>query len=177
MKNFGDISQCEKCDLHKYRKNVVIGKGSLPSDILFIGEAPGKTEDYKGKPFVGVSGKLLDKMLDKVKEETRKDFNYYITNTVFCRPTDRKNGKNRQPTSQEVLACRENLETIVELSDPELIIFLGKVAEKYYYRHYSDSYNCGMIYHPAYLVRGGGISHPRYPMTITKLTEFIKEYL
>lgn len=174
-----ELKNCQKCGLSEYRKNIVIGKGvgDPPYDILFMGEGPGKTEDYKGKPFVGVSGRLLDKIISRVREDLFIDFTYYVTNTVLCRPTNRKNGKNRKPKAREVLACRENIEKIIKQTDPQLIVLLGNVAQDWYSSELSDRYEVGELYHPAYLVRGGGVSHPRYPMTVRKLKELIREKL
>ena len=73
-------SLCNKCDLYKNRKNVVIGRGSVkPTPILFVGEGPGEQEDIQGEAFVGRAGKLLDLLLDALEIKAQ---DYNITNVV-----------------------------------------------------------------------------------------------
>ena len=57
------ILNCRKCDICKTRNHVIFGEGNLHAGILLIGEAPGRDEDIQGRPFVGLSGQLLDKIL------------------------------------------------------------------------------------------------------------------
>ncbi|HIP18046.1 MAG TPA: uracil-DNA glycosylase, partial [Sulfurovum sp.] len=78
--------QCHLCELSKSRNSVVFGEGSPQADIMFIGEAPGATEDSMGKPFTGRSGELLTKMIENVLLIKREEV--YITNIVKCRPPD-----------------------------------------------------------------------------------------
>lgn len=92
--------------------------GDLGSKVAFVGEAPGENEDYWGRPFVGRSGKLLDKIME---EEGVPRAKVMITNTVKCRPPN-----NRDPTEEEMRACRPFLES--ELSSKELIVCLGRSA-------------------------------------------------
>jgi len=92
--------------------------GDLNSKVAFVGEAPGENEDFWGKPFVGKSGKLLDKLL---QEEGLPRARIMITNTVKCRPPN-----NRDPTAEEMSACRPFLEH--ELRSKELVVCLGKSA-------------------------------------------------
>ena len=81
LKNF----ICTACELSKHRRNMVIGRGSIPADALFLGEAPGESEDTIGEAFVGKSGKMLDEM---VLEACRNQPvpSYFISNAVLCRP-------------------------------------------------------------------------------------------
>jgi len=114
------IMGCRKCDLHKHRKNPVIGEGPLTADIILIGEAPGRREDETGRPFVGPAGQLLNALLAKAglrREEV------YITNVVKCRPPG-----NRDPTKDEINACLPYLITQLEIIKPKLIITLGRYA-------------------------------------------------
>ncbi len=72
-----DIKNCTKCPLHRTRKNPVPGEGPIDTEIVFIGEAPGRSEDEQGRPFVGAAGQLLTKLIEKAglkREEV------YITN-------------------------------------------------------------------------------------------------
>ncbi len=108
---------CQKCKLCSTRTNVVFGIGNPNADVLFIGEGPGEQEDLRGEPFVGRGGILLDKMLEVVGL-SRKD-NIYIANMVKCRPP-----KNRDPEDDEVAACRDWLNTQIELINPKSLYVL-----------------------------------------------------
>jgi DNA polymerase len=96
----------------------VLPDGNYDNGIVFVGEAPGENEDQEGRPFVGRSGKILEGMMHDAGF-SRSDV--LITNTVKCRPP-----KNRDPTQEEMMACRPFLES--ELYDAELVIGLGKSA-------------------------------------------------
>jgi DNA polymerase len=120
------ISNCKKCDLCLTRTNVVLGRGSLKSRILFIGEAPGYNEDKRGLPFVGRSGEILDEAIMKLG---LKFEDYYITNLVKCRPS--ANGKDRPPSADEIFACAPWLERRIRKMRPKIIVTLGKHATGY----------------------------------------------
>jgi len=109
---------CRLCGLCEGRTNIVLPDGSYDTGIVFVGEAPGENEDNEGRPFVGRSGKILEGMMHD-SGFSRSDV--LITNTVKCRPP-----KNRDPTHEEMAACRPFLES--ELYDAELVIGLGKSA-------------------------------------------------
>lgn len=112
---------CEKCQLCKTRHNVVFGVGNKNAEVLFIGEGPGENEDLQGEPFVGRGGQLLDKMLNAVDLDRRK--NIYIANIVKCRPP-----QNRDPLQEEQDACIDWLRNQVALIRPKIIVCLGRVA-------------------------------------------------
>ena len=151
--------------MSRFRKNIVFGRGNLPADILFIGEAPGKSEDALGRPFVGPSGKMLEdaikysESLARARTSSFRLPTYFITNVVACRPTDKANGDNRPPLPAEVMACRERLMTTLVHIHPRRIVFLGEVARKNYIRIFPDA-TC--LAHPAYLLRKGGTMSPDY---------------
>jgi DNA polymerase len=107
-----------KCELKKTAKQAVFGDGNAESNIVFIGEAPGKKEDEDGKPFIGAAGKFLAEMLEGIG---MKRENIYITNIVKYRPPD-----NRDPEPQEKEACNEWLIKELQIISPKLIIFLGR---------------------------------------------------
>jgi len=109
-----------KCELKKTAKQAVFGDGSADTEIVFIGEAPGKKEDEQGKPFIGAAGKFLSEMLAEIKL-AREDI--YITNIVKYRPPE-----NRDPKPSEKSACREWLADELKLISPKLIVFLGRHA-------------------------------------------------
>lgn len=97
---------------------LVFGSGNPDSEIVFIGEAPGKQEDLSGEPFVGAAGKLLDDMLDTINLH-RQDI--YITNIVKYRPLN-----NRDPSQTEKSAFWPYLESQLEVIQPKLIVTLGR---------------------------------------------------
>ncbi len=113
---------CVRCPLHKTRTTVVFGAGNADAELMFIGEAPGATEDRTGLSFVGQAGKLLDKLLGEIGIE-RKDV--FVANTVKCRPPD-----NRDPHPHELDACAEYLHRQVDLIEPSVICTLGNFSTK-----------------------------------------------
>jgi len=114
---------CKECPLHETAEYVCLtGFGQVPSDILIIGEAPGKREDDSGVPFVGKAGKILNVILDECGLSRAQ---VYITNIVHCRPPD-----NRKPTMSEIRACRPYLIKEIQRIHPDKIIVLGDVALK-----------------------------------------------
>lgn len=149
---------CHLCELSKSRENVVFGEGNPHADILFVGEAPGATEDSSGKPFVGRSGELLTKMIENVLLISRTDV--YITNIVKCRPPD-----NQIPTPTQAHTCQPYLLKQIELIKPKLIVTLGATAYHYLTGddtgigkirgtlHKQNGYTLIPTYHPSYLLR------------------------
>lgn len=118
-----DVESCTKCNLSKTRNKVVFGEGARLADIMCIGEGPGYYEDQQGRPFVGKSGQLLDKILDACGF-TRKE-HVFIGNIVKCRPPN-----NRDPLPEERETCIPYLYKQIELIDPKIIILLGATALK-----------------------------------------------
>ena len=114
------VTQCTKCELSKTRNNSVPGKGNFKSDVIFVGEAPGKNEDMKGEPFIGIAEKKLSIALENAGI-TRDDV--YITNIVKCRPP-----KNRVPTTNERDTCQNYLKKEIEIIKPKIICILGNTA-------------------------------------------------
>ena len=172
MKSLNEIKNCERCDLCKTRYNVVLGRGniSLNTCILIIGEAPGATEDLIGEAFVGLSGKLLDTMLKEVGFDLNE---CYFLNTILCRPTDKKSGKNRIPNVNEILACRYNIEMIMSKIPFQFVILIGEIAKKYFIKTFPIA-TCIQL--PAYLLRTGGVKSPHYQKNINRLQELGGKY-
>ena len=115
-----NVIECTKCDLCKTRINSVPGKGNFHSDVIFVGEAPGKNEDENGEPFIGIAGKKLSIALEEAgiaRDEV------YITNIVKCRPP-----KNRVPTTMERETCQEYLKQEFTIIKPKIICILGNTA-------------------------------------------------
>ena len=111
---------CENCALAKTRTNIVVSRGCENAPIMFVGEAPGQTEDEIGKPFVGLAGKLLDKYLTAIGFEEQ---DYYICNILKCRPPH-----NRDPLPEEIEKCMELLRLQTKLVKPKIIVCLGRIA-------------------------------------------------
>lgn len=156
-----DALACTACTLaNAGRQQVVFGVGDPHSDLLFVGEAPGAEEDKLGEPFVGRSGKLLDKLMFEELGITRD--RVYIANVVKCRPPN-----NRDPESDEIATCRPWLEQQLALIEPQVVITLGKFAAQLLLdskepigklRGREHPFRTGLLiptWHPAYALRGG----------------------
>ena len=118
-----DIGACTSCRLCEKRTQPVPGEGRPDAALMFIGEGPGRDEDLQGRPFVGASGQLLDRMIHAIGMD-RTDV--YIANVVKCRPP-----LNRNPEPDEAAACLPFLRRQFVLVRPKVIVLLGKVACRY----------------------------------------------
>ncbi|MGH9292895.1 MAG: uracil-DNA glycosylase [Acidimicrobiales bacterium] len=152
---------CTACPLAAGRTTVVFSGGSPESDLMFVGEAPGRDEDLQGEPFVGRSGRLLDRLLSEELGIDRTG--YYICNVVKCRPPN-----NRDPLPAEVETCRHFLEAQLDLVDPKVVVTLGNFAARALLgttegvtrlRGRSYPFRRGVLvptFHPSAALRGGG---------------------
>jgi len=119
---YAQIEACRRCGLREGCTQTVPGEGDSHARLLCIGEGPGAEEDRLGRPFVGASGQLLDRMLAAIglrREEV------YIANIVKCRPP-----QNRQPLPDEAAACLPYLRAQVALIRPQVILLLGATAAR-----------------------------------------------
>lgn len=157
------LESFDGCPLKATATNLVFADGNPAARVMLVGEAPGGDEDRVGRPFVGVSGQLLDRMLAAVGLDRTQ---VYITNVIFWRPPG-----NRTPTPAEVAACLPFVERHIELVGPELLILAGNAAAKTLllrnegitriHGKWFEYQTAGMsrpvptlpIYHPAYLLR------------------------
>jgi len=114
--------KCHNCDLAQSRTQVVWGTGPATASLVFVGEAPGRTEDLGGEPFTGAAGKVLDEFL-AAADLNRADV--YIANVVKCRPPN-----NRNPLPDEIAACSSYLKIQLELIKPAVVVTLGKFASQ-----------------------------------------------
>lgn len=112
---------CTKCPLCEGRTNLVFGVGKKDADIMLIGEGPGENEDLQGEPFVGRSGKLLDKFLESIDLSRNK--NVYIANMVKCRPPH-----NRDPKPEEQELCITWLREQFRIIRPRIIVCVGRIS-------------------------------------------------
>lgn len=155
------VLTCKRCHLRENCTQVVMGEGGIDKKIMFIGEAPGATEDKQGRPFVGRAGQLLKKIFSAIDIQ-RKDV--YISNIVKCRPPG-----NRKPTISEAKTCSSILKAEFALINPKVIVPMGATA----FNHLLDSQNSITdsrgkwfqrgnyfflpTFHPAYLLRNSNM--------------------
>jgi uracil-DNA glycosylase family 4 len=155
-----EMKGCTKCSLRAGCNQVVPGSGNRAAKLMIIGEAPGADEDLFGEPFVGQSGKLLNKMLRdaSIDRET-----LYVSNAVKCRPP-----ANRTPSREEIAACKSWLWKELKSLKPQAVLLLGKTATRlllnlkasftmksYVGNQYSVNYIDSQFYvwyHPSYLL-------------------------
>ena len=153
----------EGCALKQHAMNLVFADGNPKARVMVIGEGPGAEEDRRGLPFVGVSGRLLDRMLAGIGLDRTSA---YITNVLFWRPPG-----NRTPTGTEIAACLPFVERHIELVDPEVLLLAGGISAKTLLGrsegilklrgHWAHYQHAGMArpipalasLHPAYLLR------------------------
>lgn len=152
---------CTKCRLCETRTQVVFGVGDEEADLMFIGEAPGKEEDLKGEPFIGRSGKLLDKLVFEELDMKREQF--YIANVVKCRPPN-----NRNPEADEIELCKPYLKAQIEAIKPKVVITLGNFATRFMLdtkegitklrgnTYPQDNHVVVPTFHPSAALQGGG---------------------
>jgi uracil-DNA glycosylase len=154
---FDTAKTCSKCMLAESRLNFVFGEGNPSAHLVVIGEAPGAEEDASGRPFVGRSGQLLDKIL--LAASFRRE-EVYICNILKCRPPG-----NRNPLSDEITSCMPWLLQQLQIIKPKVILMLGKVAANTILGNTLSlgtmrgkliqwkGYDCFITYHPAALLR------------------------
>ncbi len=156
-----EIKNCRLCELYVKRTNAVPGEGNDKAKLVIIGEAPGKNEDLKGRPFIGMSGKFLTRYLEMAGIERNEVF---ITNAVKCRPPN-----NRKPKKEEILTCQPYLIRQLSVINPQLILALGTSAASSLgleFKHLSEiksklttvslgnqSFNCVVTFHPSFPMR------------------------
>lgn len=157
---------CTRCELSKTRRSVVLTRGTVPCDVLFVGEAPGASEDVLGRPFVGPAGKLLDSIVRESLAEwqgpeaegpERNSVTVAFTNLVCCLPVE--NYEKGQPQPGHVAACRPRLEEMIRVASPRLIVRVGTLSKDCLepgFKH-SVSVPAGIlmvdVVHPAFILR------------------------
>jgi len=142
----------------------VLARGIIPADVLFVGEAPGASEDVVGVPFVGPAGKLLDKIVNSARELGDSDnrLAYAFSNLLACVPKDKSGEKihdgGKIPV-ECINACAPRLNEFVQLCQPRLIVLVGALAKKHIYGQaqfdcdWIDELHFCEIIHPASILR------------------------
>jgi len=165
-------SGCKSCNLYLGRTKMVHFRGSVMPRVVFVGEGPGISEDLEGVPFVGLAGKLLDRII--LASELPPE-NYAIANCVACRPPE-----NRNPFPAEFKACSSRLCSLLDILDPAVLVLLGLVPLKMLVpgtqggitanrgdlkcafitnsRNEERQFMAIPTFHPSYLLRNGGFN-------------------
>src|SRR6266481_270400 len=157
--------------------NLVFGEGNIDSDVLFIGEAPGKNENEQRRPFVGRGGQLLNKNIESIGWK-REDV--YITNIVKRRPPD-----NRDPLPEEILAYKPYLARQIRILDPLIIVTLGRFSMNYFLPTAKITKDQGKVFqlngkfivpmfHPAAALRNPAVMD-EFRATFKKLPAIVKK--
>lgn len=163
---------CVKCpNLASSRRNVVFGVGTIHTELMFVGEAPGMDEDEQGEPFVGKAGQLLTKIIQTMGLSREK---VYIANVLKCRPdTPGQGAGNRPPTPDEMNTCKPYLLAQISVIRPKVIVALGATAINgllgknpgiMKLRGKWQDFNGVLLmptFHPAYLLRNQALSEKR----------------
>ncbi len=147
LKHVEEWQDCQRCPLAQQRSRVCLARGTLPADVVFIGEAPGISEDTLGLPFVGPAGLLLDKIIERA---LLPGMTHVMTNLVACFPREAKSRGDNEPERGEILECRPRLVEFVNIAQPRLIVFVGKLAKTY--ARLSVTMPSVDIYHPSFIL-------------------------
>ena len=155
------LEKFDGCALKSTATRLVFADGNPKARIMFVGEAPGRDEDIEGLPFVGRSGKLLDRMIAAIGLDRTK---VYIANVIPWRPPG-----NRTPTPQETQICLPFIQRQIELVDPDILVTLGNPSTQtllstregimktrgrwFNYDTGTRAIRAMATFHPAYLLR------------------------
>ncbi len=168
-------SACTGCDLSEHRSQVVLVKGCLPTDVLFIGEAPGFSEDTIGRPFEGPAGALLHGIIEQATFDMMIDAGaitdtdvsdgepprFAFSNLCCCLPTDEEGTKAGEPLPHQIMACSDRLRELVAMAMPRLIIAVGSLPEKWLPKLLPDyKGKFAHVMHPSAILR-----HPKIQQT------------
>lgn len=167
--------KCTRCPLHQGRGRVVLCRGKLPCDVLFVGEAPGQSENVLGQPFVGPAGKLLDRMIDEAMGERK--LRTAFTNVVACIPFDEDGEKVSDPPPLAIKKCSPRLIELIEIARPRAIVCVGLIAQKHIGASINGNWEGEVITitHPAAILRANpanqGLMYQRNVVGLAELFE------
>ena len=155
------IKNYDECELSHTARSTVFCDGNVDAEVMLIGEAPGNQEDIEGKPFVGKSGQLLDKILETININRT---NCYISNIIPWRPPG-----NRNPTAEEINTCLPFIKKHIQLINPKILMLIGSISAKsildqtigitklrgiwHLYKDKNIEIPALPVFHPAYLLR------------------------
>lgn len=160
------------------RRKVVLARGVIPADVMFIGEAPGEAEDLRGFPFIGPAGRELDDLIATTMAKTGT-FSFVIINVVGCAPNIAEAPGEfftRAPEPDEARACRPRVVEFTDIAEPKLIVTLGAPAKKYFGEGLDGPNNPRTVslIHPAAILRQGpGQAHLSRKRWVNSLVRFI----
>lgn len=175
---------CTACELHKGRHNVVLCRGTVPCDILFVGEAPGGSEDSLGEPFVGPAGHLMNQMIDQ-SAIALGGFSFALTNLVACIPLGEDGNKTAEPEKEHIAACAGRLREFTHLCQPKGIMLVGRLAEKHSANYLSHAVvgagdwlgdrllEFQEITHPAAILRNPAQRNHTIRMNVVRMNEMV----
>lgn len=141
-------------------KKVVLARGQVPCDVLFVGEAPGPSENVVGQPFIGPAGRLLDEIIRQATADLPTKFRFAFTNVVGCMPAHQESVKKfDEPDDEQVEDCTPRLLEFIGLAKPRLLVMVGKTAADWLTAGYKHSIPHGVpntlgMMHPAAILRG-----------------------
>lgn len=174
--------ECKLCPLGESAVKHVLLRGKLPCSVLFIGEAPGVSEDVTGVPFIGQAGTVFDKLLALTVVRLAKPFSYAVTNALACIPRTSTGDGFREPVPIEIAACHPRVLDIIKIAEPQLIVNLGKIAGKS--TKLPDSIKWAKrppvivgLYHPSYVMREGGPASVAGKRFVLELEQAITNHL
>ena len=138
---------CTKCPLGHQRFRICLAKGVVPCDALFVGEAPGQSEDATGEVFNGPAGDKLEQVIERaLSSEVRRAY----TNLVCCYPREAKMRGDNEPEHEEILACTSRLVEFANIAQPRLVVCVGALSTLYVKKVYAGPRVD--ILHPAFIL-------------------------
>lgn len=161
-------SKCRDCPLWLVRNKVVLCRGQIPCDVLFIGEAPGQSENVIGLPFVGPAGQLMDQTVERAllpwqipgtRGPKYNTITSAFSNLVACIPLDDKGIKTEEPPDESIRTCAPRLIELTEIASPKLIVCVGNLARDFLDTKYLHSVKISRsipqvsVIHPAAVLR------------------------
>jgi DNA polymerase len=123
---------CTLCELHQVRRHIVLARGEVPCEVLFVGEAPGRSENKMGSPFVGPAGHRFDEIIEAAEARAGRRCSKAFCNLICCIPKDAETGqKTSQPPGYAIKACSPRLLEFVRICKPKLLVLVGVLSAKY----------------------------------------------
>lgn len=170
-------SNCQACPLAEHRNRVVLARGEIPCDVLFIAEAPGKSENLLGKPLVGPAGKMLDQIVESVWESMDCSYTRCYTNIVGCFPKEAKETEDHRPPKKAIKECSPRVKEMVAMCQPKLIVCVGSLSKEWLHLSVdmaSEAHEIVHIAHPSAILQ---TPVPNRPLMIKKVVAVLQNAL